>query len=67
MIESVIDELISSFGKEKCEAKELVDKMNLYTKLMEHPLRLHKSPYEWALILLKNNKDFEAIEKHHLN
>lgn len=60
-------ELVAKFGKSIDEASELVEKFGVKSSLIESPILLHDSPNHWALALLTNNNDIEAIEKYYLN
>ncbi|RID87712.1 hypothetical protein D1953_04960, partial [Peribacillus asahii] len=57
-------ELVAVFGKSENEANELIEKFEVKNNLIKNPILLHDSPNHWALALLTNNNDVEAIEKY---
>jgi hypothetical protein len=64
MINHIIRELIVEFGKSKTEAIHLVKKSGVEKSLIKDPMGFHESPYNWALSILTDNDDVEALEKH---
>lgn len=58
-------ELVAVFGKDPEEAQHLVEKYTVKENLINNPILLHESPNKWALTLLANNNDIEAIEKYY--
>ena len=62
LVKEIIDTLVEKFNKEKCEAVRLVEKFSVYEDLINNPIGLHDSPEAWALILLTENEDLEAIK-----
>jgi UDP-N-acetylglucosamine transferase subunit ALG13 len=64
MVNHIIRELIVEFGKSKAEAMYLVKRTDVEKSLMKDPMGFHESPYNWALSVLTDNDDVEALEKH---
>ncbi|WP_144517773.1 hypothetical protein [Bacillus sp. FDAARGOS_235] len=67
LVELVQKELITTFKKNKHEAQEMIKKVGIYDAVIESPRRLHDSPHKWALIVLTQYNDVEAIEQYFLN
>jgi len=57
-------ELVVVFGKSDTQAYELIEKFEVRNNLIKNPILLHDSPNHWALALLTNDNDVEAIEKY---
>lgn len=57
-------ELVVFFGKDEKEAYELIEKFEVRESLINNPILLHDSPNHWALALLTNDNDVDAIEKY---
>lgn len=64
LIHHIVRELIVEFGKSKQEAIQLIKKSGVEESLMKDPMGFHESPYNWALSVLTDNDDVEALEKH---
>ncbi len=64
MINHIISELVVEFGKDEKEAIQLIKKSKVDKSLKNEPVGFHESPYNWALSILTENDDFEALEKH---
>jgi hypothetical protein len=64
MIQHIIRELMTEFGKSKTEAIHLVEQSNVKKLLMQDPSGFHDSPYHWALSILTDHDDVEALERH---
>jgi UDP-N-acetylglucosamine transferase subunit ALG13 len=64
MINHIIRELIVEFGKSKTDAIRLLEKSKVEKSLVTDPMGFHESPYNWALSILTDNNDVEALEKH---
>ncbi|QPC45609.1 hypothetical protein [Mangrovibacillus cuniculi] len=65
LIEKVKETLVESFHKNEEEARNLVDQSQLLDKLLTDPIGLHDSPEKWALIILTELEDLEAIELYY--
>ncbi len=55
---------ISEFGKSKEEAMRLIKDLKVENSLMKDKLGFHDSPYNWAIYILTDQNDVEALEKH---
>jgi len=64
MVQHIIRELIVEFEKCETEAKELIKKSGVVRSLMIDPMGFHESPYNWALSILTDANDVEALEKY---
>ncbi|ANB59588.1 hypothetical protein [Anoxybacteroides amylolyticum] len=64
MVQHIIRELIKEFGKSETEAKELIQKSDVVRSLAKDPMGFHESPYHWALSILTDADDIEALERH---
>jgi len=64
MVQHIIRELVEEFGKSEIEAKELIQKSDVVRSLMIDPMGFHESPYNWALSILTDANDVEALEKY---
>lgn len=64
MVQHIIRELIVEFGKCEAEAKELIQKSDVVRSLMRDPIGFHEPPYNWALSILTDTNDIEALEKY---
>ncbi|EEL84480.1 hypothetical protein bcere0029_58080 [Bacillus cereus AH1272] len=53
------------FEKDTNQAVQLVKKAKVYEHIMKEPLGLHDSAEQWALIVLADNDDIQAIEKYY--
>lgn len=65
LINSIIGELEVKFEKNTNQAVQLVKKARVYEHIMKEPLGLHDSAEQWALIVLADNDDLQAIEKYY--
>lgn len=61
-VDEIIKTLEKKFNKKRSEAVELVKKFAVHEDIMKNPIGLHDSPEAWALILLTENEDLEAIK-----
>ena len=61
---STVKELITKFHKSIIEAENIVKNGKMEDYIIEHPIVLHSSPYDWAVILLTEKNDIEALEKY---
>lgn len=64
MIHHIVRELIVEFGKNKTDAVRLLEKSKVEKFLLTDPMGFHESSYNWALSILTDNNDVEALEKH---
>ncbi|SFA49959.1 hypothetical protein SAMN05192569_102333 [Parageobacillus thermantarcticus] len=64
MIQHIIRELIVEFGKSETEAIHLVEQSDVKKSLMQDPSGFHDSPYHWALSILTDCDEAEALERH---
>lgn len=64
MINHIIRELIVEFGKCKTDALRLLERSKVEKLLLTDPMSFHESPYNWALSILIDDNDVEALEKH---
>ncbi|SFE60015.1 hypothetical protein [Alteribacillus iranensis] len=64
MIDHISNELVSEFGKSKEDAMKLIKDSKVENSLMKDKLGFHESPYQWAISILTDHNDYEALEKH---
>lgn len=64
MIEFISKELITEFDKTKTEAMKMIRDSKVEESLIEDELGFHESPYNWAISILTDQNDHEALEKH---
>ncbi|MEN1967823.1 hypothetical protein WMZ97_07035 [Lentibacillus sp. N15] len=64
IINRIAHELVNEFGKSQYEAMELIKKSGVEKSLIRDRMGFHESPYNWALSILTDNDDFEALEKY---
>lgn len=64
MVQHISKELINEFGKSKEESMKLIQETEVEKSLIEDKLGFHESPYNWAISILTDQNDVEALEKH---
>ncbi|MDW0116246.1 hypothetical protein QTL97_04820 [Sporosarcina thermotolerans] len=64
MVQHITTELINEFGKSKEEAMRIIIDSHVEDSLIKDKLGFHESPYNWALSILTDQNDYEALEKH---
>lgn len=64
MIQHISKELINEFGKSKEEAMKMIKDSEVEVSLVKDKLGFHESPYNWAISILTDQNDHEALEKH---
>ncbi|APC49591.1 hypothetical protein BME96_15945 [Virgibacillus halodenitrificans] len=64
MVQYISKELMSEFGKSKEEAMKKIQESEVEETLVKDKLRFHESPYTWAISILTDQNDVEALEKH---
>jgi hypothetical protein len=65
LVSLIIRELVTGFGKSDLEAGRFVNKARVFQSLIKNPLGLHESPHMWAISVLTENGDVEALEKYY--
>ncbi len=64
MINRIAQELINEFGKGLQEALHLIRESNVEESLKKDRMGFHESPYNWAIIILTEHDDYDALEKY---
>ncbi|PXY52283.1 hypothetical protein CIT14_18650 [Virgibacillus profundi] len=64
IINRIAHELMNEFGKSKDEAMNLIKKSEVEESLMAEECGFHESPYNWAISILTDHNDHEALEKY---
>lgn len=64
MTRHIAKELIEEFGKSRAEAMNLIKASKVEQSLINDRLGFHESPYHWAISILTENNEVEALEKH---
>ncbi|MCG1027072.1 hypothetical protein [Virgibacillus halodenitrificans] len=64
MVQYISKELMSEFGKSKEEAMKMIQESEVEKSLVKDKLGFHESPYNWAISILTDQNDVEALEKH---
>ncbi|WP_106496285.1 hypothetical protein [Lentibacillus sp. Marseille-P4043] len=64
MVQHISKELINEFGKSKEEAMEIIKESEVEESLVKDKLGFHESPYNWAISILTDQNDVEALQKH---
>jgi hypothetical protein len=64
-VQLILKELVTIFGKTKFQALELIDKAKVYDSLIEDPKGLHDPPNRWALSVLTQANDLQALNKYY--
>jgi len=55
---------MNEFGESHEVAVELIKGSQVKNSLMKDSMGFHESPYNWAISILTDHNDFEALEKH---
>lgn len=63
-VQSISKELIDEFGKTREEAIKMIKESEVEESLVKDKLGFHESPYNWAISILTDQNDYEALEKH---
>lgn len=61
-VNEIINTLENKFKKKRHEGVKLVNNFMVYEDLIKSPIGLHDSPENWALVILTENGDLEAIK-----
>ncbi|MBT2218610.1 hypothetical protein KK120_22810 [Virgibacillus dakarensis] len=64
IINRISNELINEFGKSKDEAMDLINRSEVEASLIKDKMGFHESPYNWAISILTEHNDYEALEKY---
>ncbi|WP_077358693.1 hypothetical protein [Virgibacillus halodenitrificans] len=64
MVQYISKELMSEYGKSKEEAMKMIQESEVEESLVEDKLGFHEPPYTWAISILTDQNDIEALEKH---
>ncbi|MGY0691385.1 hypothetical protein ACW2QC_01175 [Virgibacillus sp. FSP13] len=64
IINRITYELINEFGKSQDEAMDLIKRSKVEKSLIEDGMGFHESPYNWAISVLTDQNDYEALEKY---
>ncbi|PAV28342.1 hypothetical protein CIL05_17050 [Virgibacillus profundi] len=64
IINRIAHELINEFGKCKDEAMNLIKRSEVEESLMEDSMGFHETAYNWAISILTDHNDHEALEKY---
>ncbi|MDW0116260.1 hypothetical protein QTL97_04895 [Sporosarcina thermotolerans] len=64
MVQHITTELINEFGKSKEEAMRIIKDSDVEDSLSKDKMGFHESPYNWAISILTDQNDYEALEKH---
>lgn len=55
---------LSILSKSKEEAMKLIKDSKVENSLMKDKFGFHESPYNWAITILTEQNDVEALQKH---
>jgi Rod binding domain-containing protein len=61
----ITNELVKEFGKSLTEAESMVKEAKIYELVLENELALHESPHQWALSILTQRGDEEALGRYY--
>ncbi len=64
MIQYISKELINEFGKTKAQAIKMIKASGVEKSLIKDEMGFHDSPYNWAVSILTEQNDYEALEKY---
>lgn len=64
IINRISQELVNEFGKSHDEAMNLINRSDVEAPLVDGEMDFHESPYNWAIGILTEHNDDEALEKY---
>ena len=64
LISQIANELIEEFHKSQHEAMKLIKESKVEKSLIEDKMGFHESPYNWAISVLTDHDDHEALDKY---